>query len=60
MAHRVRVQRRIPQLPLLILEIAAKLQQTEFHTIMVDECADNGNHEHDIHILAINLLQNIY
>ncbi len=29
----------------VLREIAGNLQRTEFHTIMVDECADIGNHE---------------
>ena len=34
----------------VLREIAVNLQHTEFYTIMVDECADIGNHEqvHDI------------
>lgn len=43
----------------VLREIAVNLQHTEFYTIMVDECADIGNHEqvHDIHCLAIYLLE---
>ena len=29
----------------VLRKIAANLQNTQFYTIMVDECADVGNHE---------------